>query len=307
MVTHPPGPISTCLRRSARVAALLAALSATGAVAGIRPARCRPWQSFARPGIFWRIQRRSGPRSYLLGTIHSDHRRVLSLVPAVQSSLRRSSVFVMETRLTPQAIATLRRAMRLPQGNLSAILGPALYARVRHAFARRGWSASALAHEAPWALLITLGVPQAHGPVLDQVLARNAHDLGLPVVGLESTKEQIDALRTLPVPVQKSLLNDALDYSADAQLHALIRRYAAQDLRGLMRAAGDDRKPRSHATRIFFRRLLHDRNRRMVARLLPILARGRTFVAVGALHLPGFLSRLGQAGYCARPIRLRTP
>lgn len=307
MVSPPPGLLLSSLRRSAQAATLLAALTVAGAAAGTLPSHCRSWQSFARPGIFWRIQGHSGPRSYLLGTVHSDYRRVLSVAPSVESSLRRSSVFVMETRLTPQAIAALRRAMRLPQGNLPVILGPALYARVRQAFVRRGWPTTTLAREAPWALLMMLGVPQEHGPVLDQVLARNAHDLGIPVIGLESVKEQIDALKQLPLSVQKSLLSDALDQSPAKELRALIRQYAAQNLRGLMRAAGDRRKPRSRVTRIFFRRLLHDRNRRMVARLLPILARARTFVAVGALHLPGFLSRLGQAGYCGWPVRLRTP
>ncbi|MHB1951751.1 MAG: TraB/GumN family protein, partial [Acidiferrobacteraceae bacterium] len=165
----------------------------------------------------------------------------------------------------------------------------------------------ALAHEPPWALLITLGLPRETRPVLDQVLAGRAQKLGMTVLGLESAREQIDALRTLPLQVQTSLLRDTLDHSPENGARVLIRAYRAQNLRVLLRAAGDRGKHRSAAIRIFFRRLLHDRNRRMVGRLLPLLARTRAFVAVGALHLPGFLSRLTRAGYCAHPVVLRIP
>jgi uncharacterized protein YbaP (TraB family) len=50
----------------------------------------------------------------------------------------------------------------------------------------------------------------------------------------------------------------------------------------------------------FQRRLVDDRNQRMVERMQPYLQQGKAFVAVGALHLPGktgLLERLQQQGY----------
>lgn len=46
--------------------------------------------------------------------------------------------------------------------------------------------------------------------------------------------------------------------------------------------------------------LIHERNARMLKRLLPILSEGRAFVAVGALHLPGddgLIALLRTSGY----------
>ena len=46
--------------------------------------------------------------------------------------------------------------------------------------------------------------------------------------------------------------------------------------------------------------VIQDRNRRMARRLKPVLRKGRAFVALGALHLPGkegVLNLLQQQGY----------
>ncbi|MHB8414811.1 MAG: TraB/GumN family protein [Acidiferrobacteraceae bacterium] len=295
--------------RAGRLATALIGLLLSGIAHASAAPRCPPWQSFARPGIFWSLQGPNGaPHSHLLGTMHLDRASVLSVAPAVEPILRKASVFVMETLLTHHAIATLRHAMRLPAGgNLKSLIGHALYARAQNEFKHRGWPLSALADEQPWALLITLSVPPMSHPVLDQVLAQHARRRDIPVVGLESTDEQIEALSTLPLAVQRSLLREALDHPDGQALRTLAGQYHAQNLNGLVHVANerDARHPRT--SRLFFRRLLHDRNRRMIARLLPILAHQRAFVAVGALHLPGFLSRLNRAGYCARPITLREP
>ena len=50
----------------------------------------------------------------------------------------------------------------------------------------------------------------------------------------------------------------------------------------------------------FHERILDGRNRNMTESLLPVFARGSTFVAVGALHMPGeagILSLLEQRGF----------
>jgi uncharacterized protein YbaP (TraB family) len=55
----------------------------------------------------------------------------------------------------------------------------------------------------------------------------------------------------------------------------------------------------------FERQLLFQRNKRMVARMIPLLDRQSTFVAVGALHLPGtsgILHLLELQGYKVKAI-----
>src|SRR3546814_9044049 len=54
------------------------------------------------------------------------------------------------------------------------------------------------------------------------------------------------------------------------------------------------------AARAYKKAFLDDRNHRMVERLVPLLERGKAFVAVGAAHLPGeegMLHLLEQQGY----------
>ncbi len=51
--------------------------------------------------------------------------------------------------------------------------------------------------------------------------------------------------------------------------------------------------------------VVYDRNRRMLERLQPHLARGGNFIAVGALHLPeenGLLALIEASGYSVEPV-----
>jgi hypothetical protein len=61
------------------------------------------------------------------------------------------------------------------------------------------------------------------------------------------------------------------------------------------------------ARRYFMSQGIDARNRRMVASLLPLLAEGTVFVAVGALHLPGesgLIAGLREAGFELSPLPL---
>ena len=76
--------------------------------------------------------------------------------------------------------------------------------------------------------------------------------------------------------------------------------YLERDLKGLsvfgQRHAFEDNSLYERVTE----RLLTDRNRLMVERMLPLLDAGDAFVAVGAMHLPGadgLLALLAERGY----------
>ncbi|MNC85966.1 TraB family protein [compost metagenome] len=83
----------------------------------------------------------------------------------------------------------------------------------------------------------------------------------------------------------------------------VIEAYLARDLAGLWRiredSSGKSREARQF-NEAFMRRLLHDRNVRMVERAEPRLREGGAFIAVGALHLyggGGVLALLERRGY----------
>jgi uncharacterized protein YbaP (TraB family) len=64
--------------------------------------------------------------------------------------------------------------------------------------------------------------------------------------------------------------------------------YLRRDLERIFRIARADEGPRERALRQKIeRRMLDDRNARMVERMLPRFEEGGAFIAIGAAHLPG--------------------
>jgi len=111
----------------------------------------------------------------------------------------------------------------------------------------------------------------------------------------------------IPEPDQVALLLDTVTYKAenDAALNALLEAYVARDLGRIaavvaaMAGATDD--PLYDR---FMDRLKTQRDALMFERLQPMLAEGRLFVAVGALHLTGeggLLDRFREAGWQVLP------
>ncbi|HET9122257.1 MAG TPA: TraB/GumN family protein [Acidiferrobacteraceae bacterium] len=263
-------------------------------------ASCTDWNAFPQTPLLWRLDGPHGPAGFVLGTMHSDAPSVLATAVRLKPLLVHTQVFVMETLLTPAAVATLTDAMRLPNGTLASLVGPRLYLRTTRALARRGIAPAFLQNLKPWAAMLLLGSPIAHGPVLDAALATDAQEANVPVRGLETTAEQIQVLDKLPLTVQIDLLRQTLAQQGHGDNQALREAYLRNNLRALIAVA--DRGEHQPGDRIFYRRLLHDRNRRMARRAVALLAHARAFIAVGALHLPGLLRRLASAGYCATPV-----
>jgi len=84
----------------------------------------------------------------------------------------------------------------------------------------------------------------------------------------------------------------------------LTRAYLDRDLERLLRIGYESLDPRG-MTEGFADRLINERNVRMIDRLQPLLRRGKVFIAVGALHLPGdggILALLEGRGYRVTPL-----
>ena len=109
--------------------------------------------------------------------------------------------------------------------------------------------------------------------------------------------------RSSTSPVSVLLLRAVLERFSERNdyFERMFQFYLEGDLEGLLRFSNetDDSLPMQLQRKIE-RRLLIDRNRHMAETLAPLLAEGGTFVAVGALHLPGrdgLLRILDRAGY----------
>jgi uncharacterized protein YbaP (TraB family) len=77
--------------------------------------------------------------------------------------------------------------------------------------------------------------------------------------------------------------------------------YLDRDLARLVKVSDDSmRDNNQRLVEDFNRKLITERNHRMVQRMQPLLKEGQQFIAVGALHLPGeegLLQLLNDQGY----------
>lgn len=270
-----------------------------------------PFARDARPmleqGLLFEVSRASGAPSYVLGTIHSSDERVLALSDEVTGAIARSSNLVLEVIPDPKAIAQSMRTMYYADGRtLEQVIGAELYAEAVVAAAERGLDNEAIARFKPWAIVMLFSVPaDATGDMLDIRLYQNARRAGKRVTGLETFAEQLDTFDGLSESDQVALLRDTLADRSElpAMFEQLIGLYLEHDLAGLERVANDNLLQQGEIGERLRQRLIDDRNRRMLERLIPLLDAGPCFVAVGALHLPGqqgMLQGLREAGYQLR-------
>jgi uncharacterized protein YbaP (TraB family) len=119
-------------------------------------------------------------------------------------------------------------------------------------------------------------------------------------VGLEYVSEQIQLLDTMGVEGLRRIARDTANEDADA-LQRMIVAYRSENLDDLTAMASDTAVIAGNERES----LNDDRNHRLVDRMIPLLERGRTFVAVGALHLTGsesVITLLRQRGWTVTPV-----
>lgn len=255
-----------------------------------------PTTSTANPAtqhdVFWALQGPSGSTGYLLGTVHSEDPRVLEFTEPFLEKLGSCDRFAMEIVPDLTVMQELMSYMQLPEAeNLLALAGPERFAALIEAFRPYGTSREQLMRMKPWAATISLSLPPPKtGVFLDFQLSLRAAGNGLQVVGLETIDEQLDFLDTMSGEQQLELLDQALaDQDRVEGLHeALVTAYLEGNLRQLLELAEAQMDGLSPDTRRYFMHEgVDERNHRMMKTIRSLMVDGCTFIAVGALHLPG--------------------
>jgi len=259
-------------------------------------------------GLLWRIEGPEGAAvapSHLYGTMHVDFPQVTRLPPPVALAFARARALVVEVRLDPHSQDVYRDHMNLPpaQPGLLETLGEPLGGRYLALAARLGVGHERADRLTAWAAANLIGrpPPRAGGVTLDEKLQVQAQASGRPVHALETLSDLIAALGRVSPEDHLALLVDTV-----CQAHTLARELEV-DLGHYLRGDLDSLLARAQApirTEPAFARhwavLVDGRNASFMRELLPLLAQGGQFVAVGALHLPGdggLLARLEAAGY----------
>lgn len=272
--------------------------------------------------IFWRIDGPKGPPSHLFGTIHLTDDRINALPVAVQLALGSAKKVALEVAdLSPQslgaAIGRVQKLLVFGDGrSLEVLLSPEELAVARGAVIKSGMPGAAIGSLKPWVVNMMLSLSdcerQRSGTglkALDLRLGDIAKQRGIPLVGLETLDDQLRAMAAVPDGDQLTVLKAGLRLYArtDDMIETMVRRYLARELgliwpmqEALWREAGY--QPAAFAS--FQHELVTVRNAHMRDAALPLLAEGGTFIAVGALHLPGqngLVELFRAAGYKVTP------
>ena len=264
-----------------------------------------PAQSAQQQGILYKFQKPGGETHYLFGTMHATDPRIINMLEHVAEPLAASQQLVMEMVPDVTAMISSSAGMLLPAGqSLQQQLGDELYVKVLAAVADKGLTDPVLQRLKPWAVAITIGLPELDGKFLDQRIYQLAVENGQQVYGLESAAEQTAVFDGLPLELQIRMLEDTLEQLSElpAMLEIMIKTYMARDLVKLQQLTLEyelSSADRSLAD-CFREELIVNRNIRMARRLASLLENGSSFVAVGALHLvddSGLILALKQAGY----------
>lgn len=256
----------------------------------------------------WQLEK-DGRTHYLLGTIHVSDPEIVNLPPHVAQAVQSSRRLVVE--VISDAVSQRRATARalLASNTLDKMLDKALFEDVASAARLRGVTPERLVRMKPWAVALMLNFPMpAREPVLDVALQYRFQDSERPVHALETLDEQLDIFDRLPLSGQIAFLELSLAQAADfdAYMDFMKSLYLQGDLEAILRHAQalmDNTHNPLMADLMY--RMLDERNLRMFDRLQSHLEETGTFIAVGALHLPGWqglLQLFRQAGYTVRPV-----
>jgi uncharacterized protein YbaP (TraB family) len=245
-----------------------------------------------KQGLLWEIVTPGQPASYLFGTIHSEDSRVVELPAIVSTTLKAADTLVLEAPVDSQAETISFQAMLFTdRTRLPKVLNPGLYQRTLSAMAKRGFSQQVVKALKPWAISIILSVPKPNtGLFLDLFLMQMANAQSIPVWSLETVGEQLAILAGFSLNEQVQMLKDTLNElpEIDALHEQLIRAYLDRDLARLVSISEQTMGMGSvELGEKLSEQLIVQRNKRMVDRMEPMLLKGKIFVAIGALHLPG--------------------
>lgn len=241
----------------------------------------RPDDAGLRGPFLWEVQGAGGP-SYLFGTIHAGFHADKELPPWVWDKLDASDTFIMELDPTSIPLVEMMKLGQLPEGqSLEQMLGPKDFQALVDLL---GTPADSLKRLQPWAALLLVTQRLYPTPLpLDLALRDRAALKGKNLVYLEDWKLQSGIIAMLDIEDLREVIDPK--GRGRVQLEALVAAYRAGDFETLSAIGLDPdeiaRHPERHA------RMLDDRNRDWVGKLVPHLERGRTFVAVGALHFAG--------------------
>ena len=248
-------------------------------------------------GLLFRVERDGQRPNYLFGTMHVADLDILDLPEPVAEAFQSSRRLAIEVIWNGTVDDYMEAAMRLPEGqSLEDLAGPELFEQAMAVLGKHRLDREEAQELRPWYIGFMFGSDEVQSSghrqghrFLDDWLRNEAGMDGKLIFGLETAEEHFAPFERLTDQQELECLKSALNDKPDPKKYVRTKaQYLARDLVSMYHAFEAEGIAEAQDTMGVFRRyMVADRNRGMVDRALPLLAKGGTFVAVGALHLPG--------------------
>lgn len=253
--------------------------------------------------------------AYLYGTMHAPDQRVFNFGDKTNKAFAESKAYAMELdpekMLSPSTLTQMimsgdyKISKLIPDSDfyfvdsivrLSTGMGMALFNKVEPIIV------SAILDE--YSMGITQTDTANKKDEMDLYFYKMAKKDKKKVIGIETVDEQLSALHTLSYEEQADLLIQSVEEVKKGEKSSnmdLMKYYIAQDLDSILAMSDEQQMPPK-----LFKAMITDRNIRMADRIAVFIHERPTFIAVGALHLPGpggVIDLLRKKGYTVEPWR----
>ena len=259
--------------------------------------------------LLWEI---SGPGleqpSYLFGTFHILCPEDLQVTDAIRHKVQASQRLVLELNFgDPALMNEFQQFMALPDGKTAKdFLSESQYRQVSQFFQDSlGLPFEQVAPFKPFMLSAML-YPKYLGcqpASWEMVLVQMAQAQQAEILGLETPRQQFEAIDKMPFEQQAAMLAEGIaDYEGMKKMLAdMLRLYKSQELEAIERFAGSYFADLAEVEKA----ILEDRNRNWIPQIESLAKAGPAFFAVGAAHLGGkngVIALLREKGYHLKPL-----
>ena len=245
--------------------------------------------AYAEKGLFWKLEAPSGRISYLFGTMHSDDPRINEFSPAIQSAMKASESYMMET--LPSRDPSI---YFMPNGaRLRDLLTEPEYEKFKELTEYHVMHDEAANRMKPWLLAVVFDLPKPDtGYSQDAQLYALAEAQGKEALGLEDQAEHFASLDTLSLDEQLTMLRAVLkrtQVQKERDFELLLNAYLkgdANEVNILDDKITGGMLPKKLWDKMRIK-LLDERNIVMAKRAAEQANTTPTFIAMGASHLAG--------------------
>jgi uncharacterized protein YbaP (TraB family) len=270
-------------------------------------------QSKNEKSLLWEISGPEGKISYLFGTYHLLGSDFINENPTLNNVYSNANNIVVETVIDSAQLPQMAQYSMM-QESIKGMLDYLLLSEKIEPLV--GAPMVFLDNMKPMALatMLTLQMATAETPdtflfegmPIDQFFAWDAKKKNKNILPLETMLEQMELLfNSETVEDQMEALMYMVKEPEEMQemTQNTIKAYIQQDLDAMVDISNDYEEDMGDMTK-----LLDERNENWIPKLKPLLAEGSTFIAVGALHLPGelgLLELLRAEGYTLKALELK--